>query len=243
MFCSGCGNNLSADDQFCRVCGKGVSTVPGVAPSFEPVVSPDAAQTSGKAVASLIFGLFLFAFPFSLVAIILGHLSLSEIRKSAGRVKGEGMAMAGLVLGYVGLAAIPVILIIAAIAIPNLLRARMAANESMAAVSTRTLVVAEAGYSSSHPNLGYTCTLSDLAADGLIDSNLASGQKNGYVFELTDCMPSVEGGPNAKFRVVAYPMTPNATGTRAYCSDESGMVKSDEKGSRQDCIESGSSVW
>jgi hypothetical protein len=44
----------------------------------------------------------MFAFPLSILAIIFGHLSLSEIRKSAGRLKGEGMAIAGLVLGYVG---------------------------------------------------------------------------------------------------------------------------------------------
>lgn len=47
-------------------------------------------------------------------------------------MKGEGLAIAGLVLGYAWIVSIPVILIIAAIAIPNLLRARMAANESSA---------------------------------------------------------------------------------------------------------------
>src|SRR5258708_29182517 len=108
------------------------------------------AETSGKAIVSLVCGLFLFAFPMSILAIIFGHLSLSEIRKSAGRIKGEGLAMTGLVLGYLGLAAIPVILIIAAIAIPNLLRARMAANESSAVRNVRSLVVAEVTYSSNH---------------------------------------------------------------------------------------------
>ena len=52
---------------------------------------------------------------------------------------GDGMAIAGLVLGYIGFAAIPFILIIAAIAIPNLLRARMAANEASAVGSLRTI--------------------------------------------------------------------------------------------------------
>jgi Domain of unknown function (DUF4190) len=58
------------------------------------------AQTSGKAIASLVCGLFLFAFPLSILAVIFGHLSVSEIRKSSGRLKGEGIAIAGLVLGY-----------------------------------------------------------------------------------------------------------------------------------------------
>src|SRR5208283_4914231 len=86
------------------------------------VVQPQAVtprQTRSMAIASLFCGLFLFAFPLSILAIIFGHLSVSEIRKSAGRLKGEGIAITGLVLGYVGLAIIPVILICAAIALPN----------------------------------------------------------------------------------------------------------------------------
>ncbi|MGC1167958.1 MAG: DUF4190 domain-containing protein, partial [Candidatus Acidiferrales bacterium] len=72
--------------------------------------------TSGKAIASLICGIFTLFLPASIAAIILGHLSLSEIRKSAGRLGGRGVASAGLVLGYAGIALIPFILIIAAIA-------------------------------------------------------------------------------------------------------------------------------
>ena len=87
-------------------------------------------ETSVKAILSLVCGL-LFFIPFLFIAaIVFGHLALSEIRKSAGRLKGEGIAIAGLVLGYIEIAGIPFLLIIAAIAIPNLLRARMAANES-----------------------------------------------------------------------------------------------------------------
>src|ERR1700674_357008 len=236
VFCSGCGNNVSVGERSCAVCGKEVSAASAPAPAFGPpaegTIFP--AQTNGKAIASLVCGLFLFAFPLSILAVIFGHLSVSEIRKSAGRLKGEGMAIAGVVLGYVGLAVIPVILIIAAIAIPNLLRARLAANESSAVASVRTLVAAEVGYSSSHPEAGYSCKLSDLADAGFIDSRLASGQKNGYVLELTDCRAATEGGANTEFRVVAYPMTREQTGTRAFCSDESAAVKFDRTGSPQD---------
>jgi hypothetical protein len=67
----------------------------------------------------------LFSVPFAFVAaVIFGHLGLSEIRKSAGRLKGDGLAIAGLVLGYMWVVSIPIILIIAAIAIPNVMRAR-----------------------------------------------------------------------------------------------------------------------
>ncbi len=237
MFCAGCGNEVSAGEKFCRICGKEVSApIAQVPPAGVPV------ETSGKAIASLVCGLLFFAFPLSILAIIFGHLSLSEIRKSAGRLKGEGIAIAGLVLGYAGVAFIPVILIVAAIAIPNLVRARMAANESSAVASVRTVVAAEIAYSSSHPDAGFTCSLSDLAGAGLIDTRLASGQKSGYVLELSDCSASAEGGANVKYRLVAYPITRNTTGMRAFCSDEAGTVRTDEKGSPQGCLENGSTL-
>ena len=151
------------------------------------------------------------------------------------------MAMTGLVLGYLGLAAIPVILIIAAIAIPNLLRARMAANESSAVRGVRSLVVAEVTYSTNHP-AGYTCNLSELAGAGLIQGNLAAGQQHGYTFELLGCSAAEEGGANSQFRIVAYPVTQNTTGKRAFCSDESGIIKMDGSGSPQDCMSSGSAI-
>jgi type IV pilus assembly protein PilA len=237
MFCPGCGNDVATGERFCRVCGKEVSAPVPVASAMG---APP--ETSGKAIASFILGLFLFAFPMSILAVIFGHLSLSDIRKSAGRLKGEGLAIAGLVMGYLGVAAIPVILIIAAIAIPNLLRARMAANESSAVRAVRQMVTAEVTYSTNHPQTGYTCNFSELAGEGLIDGNLASGQQRGYSFELLGCSAAAEGQANSQFRVVAYPVTKNTTGTRAFCSDESGVIKMDGKGSPQDCMSGGSTL-
>jgi type IV pilus assembly protein PilA len=246
VFCSGCGNSVSVGERFCRVCGKEVAATsspgPVLGPTAEGTIFP--AQTSGKAIASLVCGVFLFAFPLSILAVIFGHLAVSEIRKSAGRLSGEGMAIAGLILGYVGLAIIPVILIIAAIAIPNLLRARMAANESSAAASVARVVRAEVAYSSSHPESGYTCSFSDLADAGLVDSRLASGQSNGYAFELLGCRSAKDAGANdaranKEFRVVAYPVVRQQTGTRAFCSDESAVIKFDRTGSAQDCMANG----
>ncbi len=226
---------MAAGDRFCRVCGR---DNPAAAPEGAPL-PPGVRETSGKAIASLVCGL-LFFIPFLFIAaIVFGHLALSEIRKSAGRLRGEGVAMAGLVLGYVWIAGIPIILIIAAIAIPNLLRARMAANESSAVAEVRTLVTAEATYAETHREVGYTCSLSDLAEGDLIAGELANGKKNGYVFELMNCSPEAAGGANAKFQVVAYPLRPNQTGVRAFCSDESAVVKVEPSGSAQGCVESG----
>ena len=238
-FCEGCGNSLSADDKFCRGCGRVVSEGAGVMPGAGTAPAPVAnAETSGKAIASLICGLLFFIPLLFIGAIVLGHMALSEIRKSAGRLKGEGIAMAGLVLGYIWIAGIPIILIIAAIAIPNLLRARMAANESSAVAAVRTLNVAEVVYSQAHQNAGYTCALSDL--DQSIDRALASGRKNGYVFELKGCSAETGGGPNVKYQVIAYPVVANQTGVRAFCADESAVIKVEAGGSGPGCMENGS---
>lgn len=242
QFCAACGNSLTADDKFCRVCGRVVSQGSAVTPAVGTAIPPGNAETSGKAILSLICGL-LFFIPFLFIAaIVLGHLALSEIRKSAGRLKGEGIAIAGLVLGYIGIIGIPIILIIAAIAIPNLLRARMAANESSAIGSVRTLQAAEISYAGGHPVQGYTCSLSDVADAASIRGALATGQKNGYVFELTGCSAETEGGPNVKYQVVAYPLRFNQTGVRAFCSDESAAIKVDSGGSARACLENGNAL-
>ena len=234
--CAACGNSVAAEDRFCRVCGA-VVPVASVGTGNFPLTPTAPPETSGKATASLVCGL-LFFIPFAFVAaIVFGHLALSEIRKSAGRLKGEGLAIAGLVLGYAWIVGIPVILIIAAIAIPNLLRARMAANESSAVAGIRQINVAEVTYSNEHSNAGYTCSLADLSTQ--IDGQLMSGRKNGYVFKLSGCTPT-ESGAIVKYQVVAYAITQNATGTRAFCSDESNVIKVDPGGSSENCSENGS---
>ena len=200
------------------------------------------AETSAKAIISLVCGLLFFVPLAFIAAIVFGHLGLSEIKKSAGRLKGEGMAIAGLVLGYIWIAGIPLIMIIAAIAIPNLLRARMAANESTAVAGIHELVTSEASYFTTHRQEGFTCSLSALEKVGLISGPLASGQRTGYAFELTGCAPGGEDTVNTKYQVVAYPVRLNQTGVRAFCSDESGVVKVDAGGSAEQCLQSGEAL-
>jgi type IV pilus assembly protein PilA len=247
MFCEKCGAGIQDGSLFCNQCGRAVTAVPGqrgTAPA--PYVADG--ETSGKALASLLTGIFgLILFPIAIGAIILGHMSRSEIRKSNGRLKGDGMATAGLVMGYGALAIIPFILIIAAIAIPNLLRARMAANESSAVAGVMALNTAEITYQSQYSKVGFTCSLSALGGRGLsapsgdhaqlIDDRLASGEKFGYRFELRNCVNSETDGH--KYQVVAYPLVRNQTGVRAFCSDETQVVKVDASGSADDCLASG----
>jgi len=128
---------------------------------------------------------------------------------------------------------VAIILIIAAIAIPNLLRARMAANESSAASAIRTISTAEVAYYTAYPATGYAATLAVLggaqpciAAVGqacLIDNVLAldgnplGTGKNGYHYANT--------GTAATYEAAAWPITINSTGTRSFCSIEDAVVR------------------
>jgi type IV pilus assembly protein PilA len=236
VFCSRCGAGFENNSRFCKVCGSPVGMA-GVPPVVAGSLGPQ--QTSGKAIASLVCGCFSFSVLTAIPAVVLGHLSLSEIRKSAGRLRGEGLAIAGLVLGYLGLVSVHIILIIAAIAIPNLVRSRTAANESSAVSAIRTLNKSQATYVDLHPKAGFTCELTDLSRAGLIGSDLASGNRSSYVIKLLNCAAESPGGANVKYQVVAYPMTKGKSGNRAFCSDESGLIRFDADGSAQACLESG----
>ena len=129
---------------------------------------------------------------------------------------------------------VAIILIIAAIAIPNLLRSRIAANEASAVGSLRTLNTAEITYNTTYPNVGFACTLGALggsgsgtatsSAAGLIDANLASGVKSGYSFSFLST-PACSGTPAAAYGTYASPVTAGTTGQRYFCSDSSGVIQ------------------
>jgi hypothetical protein len=86
----------------------------------------------------------------------------------------------------------------------------------------------------------YTCSLSDLSDQ--IGPELLAGRHAGSVFELTGCAPDPPGGANLKYQVVAYPQAFNQTGVRAFCCDQSGVIKLDARGSAQACLERGEIV-
>jgi prepilin-type N-terminal cleavage/methylation domain-containing protein len=126
---------------------------------------------------------------------------------------------------------VAIILIIAAIAIPNLLRAKMAANESSAVASLRTINTGEISYSSAYPTVGYAASLSVLGGLApctptsttacLIDSVLASGTKSGYTFAAT----GAGGPPASQYFATAVPVTLNQTGVRSFCSFEDAVLR------------------
>ena len=134
---------------------------------------------------------------------------------------------------------VAIILIIAAIAIPNLMRAKMAANTSSAAASERTIVTGEIAYFAAFPSIGYTATLAPLggawgaactptsATACLIDSNLSTNGngngKSGYTFAVTDVTAAPSLIPNEFVTTgTALALT---TGTTAFCAVDDGVVR------------------
>jgi type IV pilus assembly protein PilA len=128
---------------------------------------------------------------------------------------------------------VAIILIIAAIAIPNLLRSRMAANEASAVGSIRTINTSAVTYSSTYPANGYPATLVTLGPSGagactavpatacLIDSVLAAGTKSGYTFKWTG-----DGAtPSVGYSLIATPVSVGSSGQRMFFSDQSGVIR------------------
>jgi type IV pilus assembly protein PilA len=133
---------------------------------------------------------------------------------------------------------VAIILVIAAIAIPNLMRARMAANDASAASSIRSINTAEIGYYTTYPSIGFPLTLAILGGTSpctpgiatacLIDDSVAkaiagTNGKSGYYFNATGSA-SAGNVNNNQFYATATPLS-NTLGTRSYCSIEDAIVR------------------
>jgi len=142
---------------------------------------------------------------------------------------------------------VAIILIIAAIAIPNLLRARIAANESSAVASMRTINTAQVTYQTAYPTVGYAGALSTLGPSAgtgcaapsstnacIIDYVLSqayaggtSGSKSGYKFLMGAAVGAGGSGPNITFVSGAAPLSYNQSGVRRFCSIEDAVLRYD----------------
>jgi prepilin-type N-terminal cleavage/methylation domain-containing protein len=129
---------------------------------------------------------------------------------------------------------IAIILVIAAIAIPSLLRSKIAANQASAIESLRVLGTSEVTYAAIYGN-GYSSTLAVLgpvppgavataSAAGLIDDLLASGAKSGYEFTYTPTLLDSTGRYNG-YTILANPQVAGTTGNDFYYEDETHLIR------------------
>jgi type IV pilus assembly protein PilA len=134
---------------------------------------------------------------------------------------------------------VAIILIIAAIAIPNLLRSKMAANESSAVGSLRTMNTAEVTYATAYPNTGYSNTIGQLGGAApcavaspltacLIDDVLGTAitpatAKSGYYFLYAPA--AALGGIVTAYTIEADPANPGTTGQRGFFTDQTGVIR------------------
>jgi prepilin-type N-terminal cleavage/methylation domain-containing protein len=133
---------------------------------------------------------------------------------------------------------VAIILIIAAIAIPNLLRSRIAANQASAIGSCRVINTAEVSYSSTYGG-GYSSTLLQLgppsgpvttpSAAGLIDSVLAGGVKSGYSFVYTPALADATGRYQG-YTLNANPTQLGVSGTAYYFTDQTYVIRGSSAG-------------
>jgi len=200
-------------------------------------------STDRKAVASMVLGILSVLLLFivtGIPAVVFGHLSLSKIRKSKGRLTGEGMAVSGLVLGYIGIAFS--ILVIPTIVIPNM--RQVIAREKAGVNAMQMLISAQSKYSAKYPAQGYANSLVVLGhGDPLVDC----GEPANHTFEhacLTGELTCTAGtwctngiynftlagscggdGVCTDYVVMA---TPIATGnvTENYCSTAEAVIRS-----------------
>jgi type IV pilus assembly protein PilA len=134
---------------------------------------------------------------------------------------------------------VAIILIIAAIAIPSLLRSRIAADQASAIASLRVINTSEVNYVSSYGQ-GYSSTLVQLGppvgatavnsqAAGMMDSVLAGGLKSGYSFNYVPANPDVNGNYTT-FGVTASPIQVGTTGTSYYYTDQTYVIRGNTTG-------------
>lgn len=128
---------------------------------------------------------------------------------------------------------VAIILIISAIAIPNLIRARISANEASAVTSVHAVSTAEIGYQSSYPTIGFSASLANLGNGGItpcpvtstascfLDPSLASGSKSGYSFTYA----SDGNTPSLGFTLIAVPQSYGITGQTSFYTDQTNVIR------------------
>jgi len=136
---------------------------------------------------------------------------------------------------------VAIILVIAAMSIPNLIRSKISANEASSISSMRTINTAQTTYDITYPQYGYASSLSQLAfpaAGAAVDQNAAGlldwvigcptqpCLKSGYLFSIVN----VSGNPVVTYGVTSYPSIVGTTGVRGFCSNQLSNMQYDPNG-------------
>jgi type IV pilus assembly protein PilA len=163
--------------------------------------------------------------------------SLCRVPRSARPARPNGFTLMELLI------VMAIIAILMLIAIPTVGSLKKKANDLSAVQSVHTLMNAESMYESNFPTNGYACSIAALGGDPksgpptitaaqLIQPDLASGAKSGYIFNITNCTKINLNGTDriTGYMVTAIPQTVGQTGDRAYCGDQSGLIKFDPAG-------------
>jgi type II secretory pathway pseudopilin PulG len=211
------------------------------------------APRRGLAIASLVLGILgLFTLGIvgvgALLGIVLGVVALVKAGREPAVYGGKGMAVAGIALCVLSVVVMPFILgIVAAIAIPSFLRARVSANEAATIADIRAVISAQAAYQTS--NSGFYDRLECLAAPTSclpsytgappLSAELAQAQvKNGYrrtfhaqPMEPGLLPPTVSRSSLSRYAYVAVPETRNQSGVRSFCGDATGRICYEPDGS------------
>jgi type IV pilus assembly protein PilA len=206
--CPNCGQPGLDWHRFCMRCGMDISAVPAsAAPPQYAAPAPNAQQASPQQ-----------------------YYAAAPSKTSNKTI--------WLIVGAVAiLPTIAIVLIIAAVAIPNLMRARIAANEASAVGSLRTINTAAITYRTqfNHYPEGLASMGPAVAGvgpefgAGLIDETLASGRKNGYVFTY-HVIDSKNSGTLDDYEITARPFSPHTDGWKSFYSDSSGVVRVSRSG-------------
>jgi type IV pilus assembly protein PilA len=154
---------------------------------------------------------------------------LSRARRARGSVAANGFTLMELLI------VIAIILILMLMAIPTVGVMRKHANETSAINSLRAITQAEIQYESTFPANGFACSLTSLGGDPnsgapspqaaqLLQSDLASGYKSGYVFNVTNCTKVTINNTDkiTGYTVTAVPQAVGKTGDRGFCTDQFG---------------------
>jgi hypothetical protein len=223
-----------------------ITSRPAVSASAKPA-RPPKPQASRKAVASFVCGLLFPVLPSAIAAIVYGRRARTEIRASRERLRGAAMATAGVVLGWLGVTLFTGVTVTVLYA--HFARPIEARNQASALGTLRSMNSALTAYGVEYGN-GFPSDIAALSSGdptngncnhaAMVDSRLASGSKDGYIFHYVPVFPDhrstpqispkaaaancISGGASG-YTITADPAEPGKSGSTHFFTDQTGIIR------------------